>query len=288
MTNISEQVLTNINTKTGISKKTIILLSDLSPVILEYLRDQLTKVAETMQAKIDHLNFRSGWSKATITRTKTTLNLLDDVLDTAENLFNVIPWKVMAKNNDEVAWLIDVIKKNMAKSNGLSMAGFTIPGLQGINSVEDLRRKRDELSFQLQQMMNVQYYADSAKAVAYEEIRKIQRWIDTIVFLNNVGEKSFVFTGIIYSTSTSTIGWSTGTFTTGGVEYIVTAGTIVDMTVGDWYLYYDVGGAGASASFEATDGYYIAGEENKVRVAKLTVTTNTIINIVPYGSISYY
>lgn len=287
MPNISSSLLTTIQQKTGLSEKTILILNDLSPMVLKYMLTQLRSCASVIKAQIDHYHFQSGWSNTAKLKLRNNIDLIDGVLEEANRVFQVVPWQVITKNNSDFAWLVDLLRKNMDKVGNISLGSFNTPDFQGVSSIEDLRKKKEEFSFRLQQMINVEYYAESGKAALQEQIRKLQQWIEAILYLTlGAGEVVYEFTGTIYATQSTAISWAGGTLSIAGNTYTIIGGAYSGLTKGDWYLYFD--SDGATNTFSVTDGYETAGSRPNIRIAKLTATSNTIIEIFPYGLISYY
>jgi hypothetical protein len=283
MPDIDEVQLQYLQLKTKLQKETLKGLSELSSPVKQYIRDQLENIILGLRAELSHIQFSSQLSNVAAARIRSTLSLIDPLFEPLQRIYKIANWVDLAKRSVEFSQLLDLINKNMNKVPASYIGGIKIPGLQGVNSIEELVRQKEELSFNLQQMVSAQHWAEVSRAKIDSAILECQRWINALMLLDGSTHQTYTFTGNFFSKAPNGVGWIAGTLRYFDTTYIIIDDSIISLPEGINYLYFDTGGA--SNTFASTQGEHTAVAEDRIKIATLTVTNGKATIIVPVGEV---
>lgn len=291
-----EALVTYINGKTGLDRRAIKVLVAMTPAIRTYLKQQLLLLVTRVKNEKNKTIFSTLRGNVSINALNSTLSAIDTLVDNIDRIYNLnpfgdafparIPWGELAEESESFARLLDILKNYMSNVDEVNLGTIKIPGLSGVNSVDELKRRRDELRWRVQQATNVKTYAGMIAARTDKAIREIMVWINSIELIETKYQNIYTFTGnISVAGDFSTISWTDGTLAVNENTYTILADSISSLSTGVNYVYYDMDGA--VSGFQSTSGALESVAGTNVRIAKVTVYSNRVPLMELYGKVNY-
>lgn len=291
-----EQIVSYVYGKTGLSKSAIRLLLTLQGPVLTYLTTQLNILVERLTAEKNRVIFDSVRGSVGTKRIEQALAGLDSALAKIDKIYKInpfwnaipsrIPWSDVIQSNEDLAQIMDLIKQYTAKIPGIEFGSLGVPGLKGIQSYDDLKRRRDELAFRLNQLTSMATYAGIASSKLDTYIKYAQQWLNSIQYIRGYSPGAYWFSGsILLGETVDSISWTDGILNIQDTEYSITESSITFEAAGTYYLYYDRDGR--SDLFTATTGELLSSSGDNYRIAQIIVDLKSAPLIERYGLTNY-
>jgi len=285
-----------VNEKTGLDVNAVSILIVMTSGVREYLRSQLLVVLTKLRNEKRKVLFDSVRGDTSAVRIRALMAPIDTAIDSIDRIYSIsptgnkfsnrVPWSELADESESFARLLDIIKKFTNKIPPTTIGNVSLPGLKGINSLDDLKRRKDELSFQLQQMLNVKSYAQRANARLDASLKEVEKWINSIDIIDGFNNQAYRFSGNIYSGGTPySIYWEAGTLYSNDNEYEIEEGSITDLPKGISYMYFD--SAGNTKQFTHTTGQNEAKSGDNILILRATVDGIGSPVMLIYGTVDY-
>jgi len=291
-----QQLVVYVNEKTGLDREAILFLISLTTDVRFYLSSQLLLLIRRLRSEKSRALFNAAKGSVSVSRIESSLAGIDTAIEAIDRVYTMtpfgssfparIPWSDLAERSESFSNLMDIMRTYMNKISDVNIGSFTIPGLSGVNSIHDLHRRRDDLSWRLQQITNMKTYAGIISSKIDNSIYEVETWINSMDLINANYQTAYTFTGYVYvSSDFYTVYWTDGVLTIDNTTYTIESGFIDEIAVGDTYLYFDVDSA--LNGFLDTSGALLSKSGNNTRIGKVTISGYSIPVLTVYGSIGY-